>query len=168
MQIRSAFAAAVVALSASLTQVAADHQLSFKNNCGSTITPKWKNNGSGLSSGPTLGPGATGTGSVPETWSAGRIYGQNGACAEPDGTGCTLFECSFDNGGFNQCNLSLVSGFNVGMSFDWIGGSGCQPGKSCGSSSCPNTVAWLPPDSCSGCLSQCNTPGVGMQITFCP
>jgi hypothetical protein len=167
MQFPSFVTVAFVAL-ASLTQVSANHELRFKNNCSFNVTPKWKAGSGGLTSGANMSPGSTWSGSVPETWVAGRVYGQNGRCAEPDGAGCTLFECSFPNNGFNQCNISRVSGYNIGMSFSWIGGSGCQGGKNCNNSNCSNTQAWLPPDSCNGCLSQCNTPNVGMLITFCP
>ncbi|TFK99302.1 thaumatin [Pterulicium gracile] len=169
MQPTTFLAAAAVAFS-SFVSVAADHRIQFHNRCGSTITPKWLGNGSrDLQSGPTLGPGASGEGWIPEYWTAGRLYGQDGRCPEPDGPNCTLFECSFENRGFNQCNISLVSGFNVGMSFNWIGGDGsCQGGKSCTHGGCPASDAWLAPDSCFGCLSQCNTPGVGIEIVFCP
>lgn len=37
-----------------------------------------------------------------------------------------------------------------------------------GGSACGNTQAWYPPDSCNGCLSQCNPTNVGMRVTFCP
>ncbi|TFL05109.1 hypothetical protein BDV98DRAFT_601529 [Pterulicium gracile] len=167
MQLLSLLTAGLVALTSVLPAVA-DHELRFKNNCGFNVTPKWKAGSGGLSSGPSMARGAQWSGWVPEYWVAGRVYGQNGACLEPDGARCTLFECTFNNIGYNQCNISRVSGYNIGMSFSWIGGSGCQGGKNCNNPNCGNNVAWLPPDSCNGCLSQCNTARVGMLVTFCP
>jgi hypothetical protein len=35
----------------------------------------------------------------------------------------TLLECDFSNPNFRQCNLSLVSGYNVGMSFSFDAGN---------------------------------------------
>jgi hypothetical protein len=39
-----------------------------------------------------------------------------------DGIFSTLLECDFSNPSFRQCNLSRVSGYNVGMSFSFDAG----------------------------------------------
>ncbi|TFK97783.1 thaumatin [Pterulicium gracile] len=154
----------------SSTEVLATHQIRFTSKCQRTITPKWKGNGETKpQAGLALKTGGKYTATVAEKWVAGRAWGADGSCSANDGAKCTLFECTFSNVGFNQCNISRVSGYNVPMAFAWVGEpAGCQGGKRCMSSSCPNTVAWLPPDSCNGCLSQCNTAGVDMYVTFCP
>ncbi|TFK97831.1 thaumatin [Pterulicium gracile] len=169
MQFPTIFTVLLVALASSL-EVFAAHEIRFKNLCSRTITPKWKGNGATSPSvGPALKTGGTHTASVAEKWVAGRAWGHDGSCSANDGAKCTLFECTFSNVGFNQCNISRVSGYNVPMAFSWVGSpSGCQGGKKCSSSTCPNTQAWLPPDSCNGCLSQCNKASVGMWVTFCP
>ncbi|TFL02810.1 hypothetical protein BDV98DRAFT_564874 [Pterulicium gracile] len=168
MQLPSIVALAFVAF-ASFTQVLGAHEIRFRNNCNKNITPRWKAGSGATSTGKVMAAKTTWSTSVPEKWVAGRAWGNDGKCNNADGAGCTLFECTFSNVGYNQCNISRVSGYNVGMSFSWINpGAGCQGGKKCSTSNCPNTGAWLPPDSCNGCLSQCNKASVGMLVTFCP
>jgi hypothetical protein len=66
------------------------------------------------------------------------MFGQTGQCSQPDGAGwsvillyaahptlsddevcSTLLECDFSNPSYRQCNLSRVSGYNVGMGFSF-------------------------------------------------
>ncbi|TFK97830.1 hypothetical protein BDV98DRAFT_596339 [Pterulicium gracile] len=148
MQLLTVFTLFVVA-AASSVEVFAAHEIRFKS------LP--------------LKTGGTFTATVPEKWVSARAWGQDGSCSVNDGASCTLFECTFSNVGFNQCNISRVSGYNVPVAFSWVNSpAGCQSGKKCSSSSCPDTTAWFPPDSCNGCLSQCNKASVGMWVTFCP
>ncbi|TFL02770.1 hypothetical protein BDV98DRAFT_581640 [Pterulicium gracile] len=174
MQLPSILALAFV-IFASFTQVLGFHEIRFRNNCATKrFTPRWKAGFSGTSSGPSLAPQTTWSSFVPEKWVAGRAWGDDDKCNNADGTGCTLFECTFSNFGYNSttsplCLASIASSPQVGMSFSWINsGAGCQGGKRCSTASCLDTGGWLPPDSCNGCLSQCNTGGVDMLVTFCP
>jgi hypothetical protein len=73
----------------------------------------------------------------------------------------TLLECDFSNPSYRQCNLSRVSGYNVGMSFSFDTSS-CS-GNSCESSSCGGSQAFSTPTNGGASLRQCNVGGVGMQ-----
>ncbi|CAE6349876.1 unnamed protein product [Rhizoctonia solani] len=94
------------------------------------------------------------------------MVGQTNANQGVDCVGCTRLECDFSTSNFRNCNLSRVVGFHVGMNFSWTGG-GCQ-GATCRSASCPPSDAWNPGSNDAGSLRFCNTPNVGLRVTFCP
>ncbi|KAJ7082820.1 hypothetical protein C8R43DRAFT_322754 [Mycena crocata] len=149
---------------ASLAVVAsANHLITFRNTCNRNITPIYHDNGNTRTLA-TIGNGGVTTTVVGETQGAWRAYGQTGSCAFPDGGGCLLLECSFDNANFRQCNLSRVDGFNVGMSFSFSDG-GCG-GNNCLTNTCDGNHAFSTPTNGGPSLRQCNTPNVGMTVTF--
>lgn len=155
----------------------ADHQVTFKNSCPFALQPMWKGNNDGASAHKTSSPipaGSSATATLPEIWNSGRIFAQDPkkSCAEPDGGDCTLLECSFgpsSNGQrWWQCNISLVSGYNVPASLKFVGGKedSCKVGFSCLSGSCPMSQAYRV-EGCTNCINQCNTDNVGLAIEFC-
>ncbi|KZV86622.1 hypothetical protein EXIGLDRAFT_840610 [Exidia glandulosa HHB12029] len=142
-----------------------DHLITFKNRCGSkTITPAFHAADGTSRYMAALGPGGSTTTTVLEAKAAWRVFGQTGQCSYPDGAGCTLLECSFDNAAFRQCNLSRVDGFNVGIEFSWSDSS-CA-GNYCLHNTCDGNRAFSTPTNGGASLRQCNTPNVGMTVTF--
>jgi hypothetical protein len=97
-------------------------------------------------------------------WLSGRAFGQTGQCSQPDGTGCTLFECDFSTPNFRQCNLSRVSGFNIPMGFSFDDAA-CG-GNFCNGPGCDGNAAFSNPTDGGPSLRQCNNPGVGMQYVL--
>jgi len=162
----------ILALALQFMTARADHTITFVNKCPFDVTPMWKDNADGSTNhqASKLGPGKTTSATIPEVWESGRFYAQDphNDCLLPDGARCTLVECNYGpEHNFNQCNLSLVSGFNLPTEFSFTDHS-CS-GRSCLSGSCPETDAWLVGNpGCNNCLTQCNTVGVGMTITYCP
>ncbi|KAJ6574227.1 hypothetical protein B0H19DRAFT_1230279 [Mycena capillaripes] len=154
-----------IVAAASIAAVAsADHLVTVKNRCASkTITPIF-HAGTVTTTMAAIGNGGVTSIVVAEAQLSWRIFGQTGTCALPDGGGCTLLECSFDNPSFRQCNVSRVDGFNVGMEFSWSDG-GCA-GNNCLQSTCDPTHAFSTPDNGGASIRQCNTPNVGMTVTF--
>ncbi|QRV82630.1 hypothetical protein RhiJN_10645 [Ceratobasidium sp. AG-Ba] len=154
---------------AAVTSVAANHAVSFTNNCGSSIRPIIKNTANGVTyTGPWLAKGQGSSSSVAENWPSGIIVGQTNANQGNDCIGCTRLECDFANSNpsWHCCNLSRVAGFHVGMSFSWTGG-GCQ-GATCNSASCPPSDAWVPNVDDGSSLRFCPAANVGLKVTFCP
>jgi hypothetical protein len=98
---------------------------------------------------------------VPDGWAAGRAFGQNGKCSQPDGTGCTLVECDFQTSDFRQCNISRVSGFNIPAAFAFENGS-CGSNR-CGDANCDGNAAFSTADNGGPSLRQCNVPSVGIR-----
>ncbi|KAG8738066.1 hypothetical protein FRC10_007311 [Ceratobasidium sp. 414] len=175
------FAAALAAI----TSVAANHAVSFTNNCGayvsphspghhaeptpSSIRPIIKNTANGVTyTGPWLAKGQGASSSVTENWPSGIIVGQTNANQGVDCAGCTRLECDFANANpsWHCCNLSRVAGFHVGMSFSWTGG-GCT-GATCNNANCPPSAAWVPNVDDGSSLRFCPAAGVGLKVTFCP
>ncbi|KAH7097581.1 hypothetical protein BKA62DRAFT_424101 [Auriculariales sp. MPI-PUGE-AT-0066] len=102
---------------------------------------------------------------VAEGQHAWRAYGQVGKqCLEPDGTRCTLLECSFENSAFRQCNISRVSGYNLGMKFSF-GNKSCK-GNYCLSGKCNGDRAFTNPTDGGKSLRQCNAKNVPMSVSF--
>ncbi|KAJ7083280.1 hypothetical protein C8R43DRAFT_1052160 [Mycena crocata] len=150
---------------ASLAVVAsADHLVTFRNTCGRSITPVYHTGDGTTRTLATIGNGGSTSTVVPEGQAAWRAFGQTGTCSMPDGAGCLLLECSFDNPNFRQCNLSRVDGFNVGMTFSFSDG-GCA-GNNCLTNTCDGNHAFSTPTNGGPSLRQCNTPNVGMTVTF--
>ncbi|KAF7334461.1 hypothetical protein MVEN_02275600 [Mycena venus] len=154
-----------IVAAASIAAVAsADHLVTVKNRCASkTITPIF-HAGTVTTTMAAIGNGGVTSTVVPEAQLSWRIFGQTGTCGSFIGGGCTLLECSFDNPSFRQCNLSRVDGFNVGVEFSWSDGS-CA-GNNCLQSTCDGNHAFSTPDNGGASLRQCNTPNVGMTVTF--
>lgn len=155
--------------------VRADHKVTFKNSCPFAVQPMWKGNNDGAFAHKTSAPipaGGSASASLPEIWESGRIYAQDPAksCAEPDGGNCTLLECSFGKGSprWWQCNISLVSGYNLPATLKFVGGKedSCKVAYSCLSGSCPMSQAYRV-EGCEQCINQCNTDNVGLAIEFC-
>lgn len=155
----------------------ADHVVTFKNSCPFPLQPMWKGNSDGANAHKTNAPipaGGSAQAVLPEIWNSGRIFAQDPkhSCAEPDGGNCTLWECSFgpsSNGQrWWQCNISLVSGFNVPGTLKFVGGKdeSCKVAFSCLSGSCPTSQAYRQ-EGCEQCINQCNTDNVGLSIEFC-
>ncbi|KAJ7449231.1 hypothetical protein FB451DRAFT_1287872 [Mycena latifolia] len=143
----------------------ADHLITFHNRCASkTITPAFHAADGTSRYMPAIGNGGTTTTTVAEAKAAWRMFGQTGSCSYPDGVGCTLLECSFDNPSFRQCNLSRVSGWNVGMEFSFTDG-GCS-GNYCLHPTCNGDRAFSTATDGGASIRQCNTPNVGMTVTF--
>ncbi|KZV97554.1 hypothetical protein EXIGLDRAFT_764346, partial [Exidia glandulosa HHB12029] len=111
-------AAPLIAVSASIIQKR-DHAITYVNNCGSTLTPVYHAADGTTTHAATIGPGGQTGLTVAEGQAAWRTYAQTGTCTEPDGVGCTLLECSFDNAAFRQCDISRIDGFNVGITFSF-------------------------------------------------
>ncbi|KAJ6499522.1 hypothetical protein C8R47DRAFT_1110997 [Mycena vitilis] len=154
-----------VSVAAVAIVASADHLITFRNTCASqTITPAFHAADGTSRYMAAIANGGTTTTTVPEAQAAWRVFGQTGSCSYPDGDACTLLECSFDNASFRQCNLSRVSGYNVGMAFSWSDGS-CS-GNDCLQSTCDGNHAFSTPDNGGPSLRQCNTPNVGMTVTF--
>ncbi|KAH7101236.1 hypothetical protein BKA62DRAFT_703986 [Auriculariales sp. MPI-PUGE-AT-0066] len=177
-----AFTKPVLFALALVASVHADHVVQFVNNCPFELTPIYKGGHTDGSAhrGPTIAAGGTGSVTLPEVWESGRIYAQDPkhSCAEPDGGNCTLSECNLGaadaNGNlWRQCNISLVSGYNIPTSLSYVGGreDSCSKTFKCLSPTCSSKQAYLTGDgqaSCDGCISQCNTSGVGLRIEWCP
>ncbi|KAG8695017.1 hypothetical protein FRC08_008115 [Ceratobasidium sp. 394] len=160
------FALVIIALAA-VTSVAANHAVSFHNNCGRQIRPIIKNTAKGVTyTGPWLAKGGSSSSSVPENWPSGIMFGQRNANQGADCPGCTRLECDFASGGYHNCNLSRVSGFTIGMGFAWTAG-GCK-GAACKTASCPPSDAWVPNKDDGSSLRFCNVANVGLKVTFCP
>jgi hypothetical protein len=180
MFFRTAIIAALLAVPSALGASLGkrEHTLVFKNNCPNKITPMLHDNGGMFRALKELAHGESVPTSVAEgvclrrlalffllltdvQWNAGRMFGQDGKCSKPDGGGCTLLECDFSNPGYRQCNLSLVSGYNipVGFTFD---APGCG-GNRCASATCPATQAFSAATNGGASLRQCNNPNVGIQ-----
>ncbi|KAG9123703.1 hypothetical protein FRC07_014232 [Ceratobasidium sp. 392] len=174
---------------AAVTSVAANHAVSFTNNCGSSIRPIIKNTANGVTyTGPWLAKGQGASSSVAENvstplylpscailmelrniqWPSGIIVGQTNANQGNDCAGCTRLECDFANSNpsWHCCNLSRVAGFHVGMSFSWTGG-GCT-GATCNNPNCPPKDAWVPGVDDGSSLRFCPAANVGLKVTFCP
>ncbi|KAH7098460.1 hypothetical protein BKA62DRAFT_832550 [Auriculariales sp. MPI-PUGE-AT-0066] len=141
-----------------------DHTVTVVNNCGRTITPVYHDPGNSFNM-TALGPGQSTATTVGEAQTAWRIWGEDGkGCGWPDGGGCTLLECSFDNPNFRQCNLSRVDGFNVGVTFTFNDAS-CG-GNNCLDANCPPDHAFSTPDNGGASIRQCNVGSVSMTVTF--
>ncbi|KAJ7203960.1 hypothetical protein C8J57DRAFT_1379889 [Mycena rebaudengoi] len=154
----------IVAAASLAAVTSADHLVMVKNTCGSkTITPIF-HAGTVTKTMAAIGNGGVTSIVVPEAQLSWRIFGQTGTCGFPDGGGCTLLECSFDNPSFRQCNLSRVDGFNVGMTFSFSDGS-CA-GNNCLTNTCDRNHAFSDPTNGGPSIRQCNTPNVGMTVTF--
>ncbi|EJD55192.1 hypothetical protein AURDEDRAFT_178987 [Auricularia subglabra TFB-10046 SS5] len=149
----------------------ADHKVTFRNNCPFKVQPMWKRHFNKETRGKLIGPGKKYTTKVPEIWDAGRFFVQDPkkTCRMPDGEGCTLLECSFgpEKPRFWQCNISVITGFNVPMKYKFTNKK-CNGGRgfACAKASCPIQDAYRP-EGCDGCLKQCNTNHVGVEITLC-
>ncbi|KAJ7890115.1 hypothetical protein B0H14DRAFT_2690604 [Mycena olivaceomarginata] len=152
-----------VVAAASLAAIAsADHLVTVKNTCASKrITPIF-HAGTVTKTMSAIGNGGVTSIVVPEAQLSWRIFGQTGTCGSFIGGGCTLLECS--NPSFRQCNLSRVDGFNVGMTFSFSDGS-CA-GNNCLTSTCDVNHAFSNPNNGGPSIRQCNTPNVGMTVTF--
>lgn len=151
--------------------VVADHKVTFHNNCPFKVQPMWKRHFNKETRGKVIGPGKKFTTRVPEIWDAGRFFVQDPkkTCRMPDGEGCTLLECSFgpEKPRFWQCNISVITGFNVPMKYKFTNKK-CNGGRgfACAKASCPIQDAYRP-EGCDGCLKQCNTAHVGLEVTLC-
>ncbi|QRV82637.1 hypothetical protein RhiJN_10652 [Ceratobasidium sp. AG-Ba] len=164
--VTSPFALITTALAAT-TLVTANHNVSFKNNCGQKISPLIKNTANGVTyRGGALSTGGSSSSSVPENWPSGIILGLRSGDAAPDCPGCTRLECDFSTAGYKNCNLSRVSGYSIPMGFSWTSGS-CK-GAACKSPTCPPSDAWVPGVDDGSSLRFCNVANVGLQVTFCP
>ncbi|KZV88167.1 hypothetical protein EXIGLDRAFT_772964 [Exidia glandulosa HHB12029] len=149
----------------------ADHQVTFINKCPFNIQPMWKRYFDQETQGNSIATGESFQTSVPEIWDAGRFYVQDplNTCSLPDGDHCTLLECSFgpENPRFWQCNISVITGFNLPISYKFADPNCTGPhGWACTTPDCSIQDAYRP-EGCDGCLNQCNTDGVGIEITFC-
>ncbi|KAJ7694812.1 hypothetical protein B0H17DRAFT_1198969 [Mycena rosella] len=161
LQIISAAALAAVATP--------DHLVTFKNRCASqTITPAFHAADGTSRYMAAIGNGGTTTTTVAALLGVAHVWAdqvvQLSRWQIHYRAGCTLLECNFDNPSFGQCNLSRVSGFNVGMEFSWTDG-GCS-GNYCLHNTCDGDRAFSTPDNGGPSLRQCNTPNVGMTVTF--
>ncbi|KZV97552.1 hypothetical protein EXIGLDRAFT_764344 [Exidia glandulosa HHB12029] len=141
-----------------------DHAITYVNHCGSRLTPVFDAGGK-TTHAAAIGPGSSTRLTVAEGKAGWRSYAQTGGCIEPDGGNCTLLECSFDNPAFRQCDISRVDGFNVGITFTFSD-PGCA-GNHCLSKTCPPAQAFSNATNGGPSIRQCNTPNVGMTVTFC-
>ncbi|KZV88958.1 hypothetical protein EXIGLDRAFT_161362 [Exidia glandulosa HHB12029] len=140
------------------------HHIKFVNKCSKTIRPAFHAVDGTSRYMKALKKGQSTSTTIAEGKKAWRVFGQTGGCSYPDGNKCTLLECSFENAKFRQCNISRVSGYNVGMSFSWSDKK-CK-GNSCLKKSCDGAHAFSNPTNGGKSLRQCNTPNVGMTVTF--
>ncbi|KAH7096958.1 hypothetical protein BKA62DRAFT_774689 [Auriculariales sp. MPI-PUGE-AT-0066] len=143
-----------------------DHHITITNRCQSrSVTPVYHDVGGTSYNMQTLNPNESTETSVGESQLAWRIWGEDGkGCGWPDGGGCLLLECSFDNADFRQCNLSRVDGFNMGIEFGFDD-PGCS-GNQCLHGDCGGDQAFSDPTNGGPSLRQCNTPNVGMTVVF--
>ncbi|KAH9481713.1 Pathogenesis-related protein 1A/1B [Psilocybe cubensis] len=172
------------------SQVVADHQFTFKNNCGSNVSPKIANVNCGYSprcstpgsggvpnpaisyTGPqpnTLGPGKSQTLTINRQWN-GRIFNQNGHCGA-SGENCSMGEFNLDTG--NQFtaqayDISNIQGFTQSMQ---IAVNGCNT-VTCTNVNCGCANAY-PPGDLSGCgndspVRGCSAGDHQWTVTFCP
>ncbi|KAJ7320809.1 hypothetical protein DFH08DRAFT_970528 [Mycena albidolilacea] len=149
----------------------ADHLITFHNRCASkTITPAFHAADGTSRYMPAISNGGTTTTTVAEAKATWRIFGQTGTCGYPDGEytvvadASCLSAASSSNPAFRQCNLSRVDGFNVGIEFAWSDAS-CA-GNYCLHSTCNGDRAFSTATNGGASLRQCNTPNVGMTVTF--
>ncbi|KZV98585.1 hypothetical protein EXIGLDRAFT_763432 [Exidia glandulosa HHB12029] len=107
---------------------------------------------------------------IPENEGGYRVFAQTGGCRReqlPRWRGiyrCTLLECSDDNPNFRQCDISRIDGYNVGIVFSFTDGS-CG-GNSCTDPNCGPGNAFSTPTNGGASIRTCNTPGVGIFVTF--
>ncbi|PPQ89346.1 hypothetical protein CVT25_003183 [Psilocybe cyanescens] len=173
--------------------VSADHSFTFRNNCGSSVSPKIVNTNCGYSprcstpgsggvpkpaipyNGPqpkTLGHGQSQTLTINRQWN-GRIFNQNGHCGA-SGENCSMGEFNLDTG--NQFtaqayDISNIQGFTQSLR---IAVNGCDT-VTCTNVKCGCTNAY-PPGSLtdlSGCgndspVRGCSPGDKQWTITFCP
>ncbi|KAH7102999.1 hypothetical protein BKA62DRAFT_698274 [Auriculariales sp. MPI-PUGE-AT-0066] len=149
----------------------ADHQITFVNSCPFQVQPMWKQFFDQETRGDMMDPGARYSASVPEIWQAGRMWFQDSAntCTTPDGANCSLLECSFgpEDPRFWQCNISVITGFNIPIKYKFTDPGCTGPhGWACADAMCPITDAYRI-EGCDGCLNQCNTGSVGIEIEAC-
>ncbi|KAJ7872299.1 hypothetical protein B0H14DRAFT_3438982 [Mycena olivaceomarginata] len=142
----------------------ADHLITFHNRCASkTITPAFHAADGTSRYMPAIANGGTTTTTVAEAHGVSSARRERAVIPMASG-GCLLLECSFDNPAFRQCNLSRVDGFNVGIEFAWSDAS-CA-GNYCLHSTCNGDRAFSTATNGGASLRQCNTPNVGMTVTF--
>lgn len=164
------------------------YMINVVNQCSQTI---WPAAGQTLDSpgkicddfaGFVLAPGASKVIAVPTNWVAGRLFARTGCLYEGDNfvcetgdcggftcgsstgvSGVTLAEFSYSDMVKTFYNISLVSGFNLGMKITTTD-STC-PAFECSSSQCSDTQAYLAGSSsnpCHGCPLS-----AGYTVTFC-
>lgn len=165
------------------------YMIQIVNNCQQTI---WPGVGQTVDSpgkvserdgGFELTPGASKVIAVPNDWIAGRVFGRTGcnynngvlSCAVGDcgGLSCsqhtgvpdvTLAEFSYSDMVKTFYNISLISGFNLGMSIRPSDPS-CET-FTCGSAQCSPNQAYQPGASTNPCMG-CSLSS-GFIVTFCP
>ncbi|KAJ6536089.1 hypothetical protein B0H19DRAFT_1270898 [Mycena capillaripes] len=154
----------------------ADHHITFHNRCASrTITPTFHAADGTTRSMRAIAKGQTTSTTVAEAKAAWRIFGQTGSCSHPDGEymnattqqdgmPLTFFFQVADAFCWSAGNLSRVDGFNVGMEFSWSDHN-CK-GNFCLHPTCDGDRAFSTANNGGASLRQCNTPNVGMTVTF--
>jgi len=184
----AALASTAFASPISQRSTGAYYMIQIVNQCSQTVWPGVGQTGSSpgqvsyADSGFELAPGADRVIAVPTNWVAGRVFGRTGctgsgddfscavgdcgglSCSESTGvSGVTLAEFSYSDMVETFYNISLVSGFNLGMKITTTD-STC-PAFECSSNSCSDTQAYLPGSSanpCHGCPLS-----AGYVVTFC-
>lgn len=165
------------------------YMIEIVNNCQQTI---WPGVGQTLDSpgrvsdsegGFELTPGTARMIAVPSNWVAGRIFARTGcgynngvlscavgdcgglSCALNTGvSGVTLAEFSYSEMAMTFYNISLISGFNLGMSIRPSDPT-CET-FTCGSAQCSPNQAYQPGASTNPCMG-CPLSS-GYIVTFCP
>ncbi|KAG8738065.1 hypothetical protein FRC10_007310 [Ceratobasidium sp. 414] len=153
---------------ATITSVAANHAVSFHNNCGKQIRPIIKNTAKGVTyTGPWLAKGGSSSNSVPENWASGIMFGQTNAnqALVAHVSSAILLARDITIATCRACRdlLSVWAshgrpeGAKVLLVF-------CLSKTT----SCPPSDAWVPNKDDGSSLRFCNVANVGLKVTFCP
>ncbi|KAF7358235.1 hypothetical protein MVEN_00872300 [Mycena venus] len=147
-----------IVAAASLAAVAsADHLVTVKNTCGSkTITPIF-HAGTVTTTMAAIGNGGVTSIVVPEAQLSWRIFGQTGTCGFPDGKYMAADAPSSSAALTTRRSDNAISrGWTVSI---------CA-GNNCLTNTCDGNHAFSDPTNGGPSIRQCNTPNVGMTVTF--